>query len=269
MLEKGSGEAIVLVKVSGKVIDDKHAMDNFAGWVAEVVAGGQRLIIVHGGGRQIDALGAQQGIEPNYVDGRRVTDDRTLEIVKMSLGGTVNLSLVSALVGRGVCAAGLSGSSARLVLAERRPPQVMVDSGGRRREVDFGLVGDIEAVNGSLLHGLLRLGVVPVIASLGVTAEGQILNINADSVAEAIAVELRCSRVVMVGDTDGIYRDVSDPESRIARIAAADLDRLAAHGAVSGGMLPKIAACRRMCEGGVSEVWLCRSAHVGGTVVHP
>ncbi|MBP1619888.1 MAG: argB1 [Acidobacteria bacterium] len=185
------------------------------------------------------------------VAGRRVTTPEVLEVAKMVYAGQLNVDVLSALRARGVRAVGLSGIDAGLVTATRRPPVEVKDDDGATRTVDYGEVGDIESVDAAVLDQLLPAGVVPVIASLAADAQGHPLNVNADSLAEALARSLKAKKLVFMTGAPGLLRDPADPSSLVAFATPDDLVGLLEGGAVRGGMRPKVEACLRAVAGGV------------------
>jgi acetylglutamate kinase len=222
----------VIVKLGGEVIDSPRLAD-IAADVARLAAAGHRVTVVHGAGPQTTALSKRLGLEPRIVGGRRVTDRATLEVLTMVLG-QLNVALCGALRRAGVRAVGLHGA----VAAKRRPPQVI--SGAGPDPVDLGLVGDVTGVDHALLDWLAGDGRVPVLACLGSGDEGEAYNINADVVANRLAIEQSADLLVLVTSTDGVRRRVDDPASRIPSLTRAAAERAIADGTVAGGMIPKL-----------------------------
>lgn len=175
---------------------------------------------------------------PKQVAGRRVTDEATLDVMKMVVAGKLNVNLCAALSAAGARPVGLHGASARLIEAERRPPRVYAGAGDA--PVDLGLVGDVKAVGAGLLDLLAGHGYVPVMACLGAGADGTVYNINADTVANRVAVAMGAEGLFLVSDVPGVLRDVADPASRIARLTVAEGRALIDAGAVTRGMIPKL-----------------------------
>lgn len=229
--------SVIVVKVGGEVVQGPH-MAAIAADIAEIVASGTPVVIVHGGGPQATELQKKLGQTPNIVGGRRITDQDTLDVMKMIVAGKVNVDLCAALVAAGVKPVGLHGASANTVLATRRPPKVV--SGGGPDPVDFGFVGDVVGVNGDLVALLTGNGYVPVLACLGADAKGGVYNINADAVANQVAIRLDARGLVLVTDVPGVLRDVKDPSSRIGRLTAAEGKKAIDDGVVTKGMIPKL-----------------------------
>jgi acetylglutamate kinase len=206
--------------------------------LAELARGGAQVILVHGGGPQASKLQERLGMTPRQVAGRRVTDEATLDVMKMVVAGKLNVDLCAALGAAGARPVGLHGASARVIEATRRPPRVYAGAGPE--PVDLGLVGDVTAVGRELLALLTANGYVPVLACLGAGADGAVYNINADTVANRVAIELGAEGLVLISDVPGVLRDVADPGSRIARLTVTEGEALIASGAVTKGMIPKL-----------------------------
>jgi acetylglutamate kinase len=212
---------------------------------------GIRIVLVHGGGPQSTALAKRLGLTTQMVDGRRVTDAQTLEVSTMVLNGEINTRIVAACRALGVPAIGISGVDGGLIKAGKRPP---VQRGDSNETVDYGYVGDIYGIDASIIVKQLDNDLVPIVSPLSADDQGTLLNINADTVAAAIACELHAEKFVMATGTPGILESVDDPRSLISYIDRAGLRRLRDEGKISGGMLPKVAAIERALSGGVPRV---------------
>jgi acetylglutamate kinase len=246
-------DQVFVVKLGGDVLGDPEALEPVAAQLALLSSLSIRLVIVHGGGPQATALSRRLGEEPRIVAGRRITDDRALEVAKMVYAGVLNVDLLSSLRRHQVQAVGLSGVDAELVTAHRRPPVQVVDDSGKEVTVDFGHVGDIDRVDTRVLGTLLDARFVPVVASLAGDQDGRVYNVNADTVAEALAVALRAQKLIFLTGAPGVLRDPKDPSSLVAFADPDDLAGLMASGALSGGMRPKVEACIRAATGGVER----------------
>ncbi len=242
-----------VIKIGGEVLGNADAVDNLAVQVALLESLSIRIVLVHGGGPQASALSRRLGIEPEIVGGRRITGPDVLEVAKMVFAGTLNVDLLCALRRHQVRAVGLSGIDGGLVTASRRPPVTIRDDEGRERAVDFGEVGDIVSIDTSVLEKLVSEHFVPVVASLAADGQGHALNVNADTLAEALATTLRARKLIFLTASPGLLRDASDPSSLVAFAAPEDLERLIAEGAVTAGMRPKVEACLRAVRGGVQR----------------
>ena len=228
---------IVVVKLGGEVIASE-GLAAIAADLAKLVAEGTPAVVVHGGGPQATRLQESLGQKPRQIAGRRVTDAATLDVMKMVIAGKLNVDLCAALVAAGARPVGLHGASALVLEATRRPPRVYAGAGPD--PIDLGLVGDVTAIGRGLIDLLIRAGYIPVIACLGADREGQVFNINADIVANRVAIELSAAGLFLVSDVPGVLRDVADPSSRIPRLTVAEGRALIADGVVTKGMIPKL-----------------------------
>jgi acetylglutamate kinase len=218
---------------------------------------GIRLCVVHGGGKQLSDLASLMGVEQTIIEGRRVTDDATLEMAKMIFAGKINTDILAALRHRGVEAVGLSGVDGNIVHAERRPPkEIMNRETGESEQIDFGHVGDILEINARLLTVLLDQSYLPVISSLGADAEGTVFNINADTIAAEIAIQLEAEKLVLLSDVDGIFLRAGEPETKLSRLTADEADELIKNGSATAGMIPKLQSIIGLLRRGV------KSAHI-------
>jgi acetylglutamate kinase len=246
-----------VVKLSGKVTEDHERLISLAEELALMHQVGIRLCVVHGGGKQLSDLAALMGVEQTIIEGRRVTDDATLEMAKMIFAGKINTDILAALRHRGVEAVGLSGVDGNIVHAERRPPkEIMNRETGESKHIDFGNVGDILEINSRLLMVLLDEGYLPVISSLGADAAGTVFNINADTIASEIAIRLEAEKLVLLSDVDGIYLKAGEPETKLSRLTAEEAEGLIQKGTATGGMIPKLQNIVELLRRGV------KSAHI-------
>jgi acetylglutamate kinase len=246
-------DRVFVVKLGGDVVKDPDVLDHAAAQLALLASLGIRLVVVHGGGPQASALSRRLGSEPTIVAGRRVTDDQALEVAKMVYGGQLNIDLLASLREHRLQAVGLSGVDADLLTARRRPPVTVVDDAGVSRTVDYGHVGDITRVDPHVLTTLMGARCVPVIASLAGDDEGNVYNVNADTVAESIAVALQAMKLIFLTGAPGVLRDRNDPTSLVTFADPDDLESLMASGALAGGMRPKVEACIRAATSGVER----------------
>jgi acetylglutamate kinase len=232
--------ATVVVKYGGNAISGPDDLALFAQDVVLMRAVGMRPVVVHGGGPQISELMGRLGKVPEFRDGLRVTDAETVDIARMVLRGQVNPQVVSAINIHGPLAVGVSGEDAGMLEATARDPSL-------------GFVGDVTHVNPAILRRLLNEDLVPVVATVAADATGQTYNINADTVAGAIAEALAAEKLVYLTDVEGLRRRVDDPASLIRQTTADELDQLLADGTLSGGMIPKVAACAHAVRHGVGR----------------
>ena len=234
-----SGKTIV-VKYGGHAMEDPRLAELFAQDVVLMHLVGMNPVVVHGGGPQITELMERLGKKPEFVDGLRVTDAETVDIVRMALVGKVNREVVSAINQFGSYAVGLSGDDAGLLTVRTRDPRL-------------GFVGDVEEVAPAILERLVRQNLLPVVATVGVDDTGQAHNINADTVAAAIAIALRAEKLVYLTDVLGVYADYPDESTLISQIDAAGLHSLLNEGKVGEGMIPKLRSCIDAIDAGVGR----------------
>jgi acetylglutamate kinase len=244
-----SGKTVV-IKYGGHAMEDPALADLFAQDVVLMRLVGMNPVVVHGGGPQISDLMRRLGKVPEFVDGLRVTDAESIDIVRMALVGKVNREIVAALNQHGSYAVGLSGEDAGLIKVEMRDERL-------------GFVGDVTSIDASIVHRLTNEELIPVIATVGVDELGQAYNINADTVAGAIAVAVQAEKLVYLTDVAGVYADYPDESSLVTRVDADGLEQLLDAGKADGGMIPKLESCLHALRGGV------RRAHVlDGRIPH-
>ncbi len=261
-----SGRAPVVVKLGGDVLEGP-ALALCAADLGEVWKSGRhRLLVVHGGGPQATRLSERLGMTPRLVAGRRVTDQQTLDVMKMIVSGQVNVDLVAAMRAHGVPALGLSGASG-IVRSRRRPPTVV--AGGGDLPIDFGLVGVVEAFDLSLLGLLVNAGFCPVLGCLGLAPSGVVLNINADTVASQLAAAVGAPALVAVTAVGGVRRDRNDPTTRMDRLTAAEARAALDSGAVQGGMIPKLQEALSSLDAGVGMVHIVAPGEIGTALTAP
>jgi acetylglutamate kinase len=237
-MRRYAGKTLV-VKYGGSAMGETS--DWFARDVVLLKQVGIHPIVVHGGGPQIGQMLERLGIASRFVDGLRVTDQATMEVVEMVLAGTINKGLVAAISAEGGCAIGLTGKDGGLIAAKRL-------GGGAPGETDLGFVGEPQHVAGGVLDTLMRADMIPVIAPIGVGASGETYNINADTVAGAVAVAVKATRLLLLTDVAGVLDAEHEP---ISEISAGEARRLIAARVISGGMIPKVETCLAAVDGGV------------------
>ena len=262
-----SGKTVV-IKYGGHAMTDPDLADLFATDVVLMRLVGMNPVVVHGGGPQITDLMRRLGKEPEFVDGRRVTDAETVDIVRMTLVGKVNREIVASVNRHGSYAVGLSGEDAALIRVDQRDPLL-------------GFVGDVREINPTIVERMLREELIPVIATVGVDDNGQAYNVNADTVAGAMAEALDAEKLVYLTDVAGVYGDWPDESSLISRIDVAGMEKLIADGKISEGMIPKLESCVSALKRGVRRAHILdgRLPHAlllefftrqgVGTMVHP
>jgi acetylglutamate kinase len=255
-IQRFQGKTFV-VKLSGKATEDAANMASLAEELALIHQVGIRLCVVHGGGKQLSDLAELMGVEQTIINGRRVTDDATLEMAKMVFAGKINTDILAALRQRNVEAVGLSGVDGNIVHAEKRPPKEILNRAtGEREHVDFGHVGDVVEINTRLLCILLDKGYLPVVSSLGADDDGMVFNINADTIASEIAVRLKAEKLILLSDVDGIHLRPEDPQTKLSHLSVDEAEALVREGAATGGMIPKLQSITELIRRGVG------SAHI-------
>ena len=241
---------VFVLKAGGEIFADKAATTALMEQVGLLHQVGVRVVVVHGGGPQSTKLATALGFDTTFVDGRRVTDDATLDVAMMVLNGQINTRVLASCRDLQIPAVGISGVDAGLIRAHKRPP---VDRGDDT-PLDYGFVGDIDSVDADILKKQLDNGLMPVVSPLSCDESGTLLNINADTVAAAIAAELDAEKLILMTGAPGVLEDVDDPQSLISYIDRKHLDKLRDTGKLADGMLPKAAAIDSALANGVQRV---------------
>ena len=241
---------VFVLKAGGEVFADPARTSALMEQVGILHQVGIRVVLIHGGGPQSTKLATALGLDTTFVEGRRVTDESSLDVATMVLNGQINTRVLAACRDLQIPAVGISGVDAGLIRAHRRPP---VEREGDAA-VDYGFVGDIDSVEADILVKQLDNGLMPVVSPLSCDEAGTLLNINADTVAAAIAAELNAEKLILLTGAAGILEDVSDPQSLISYIDRAELDKLRDFGKLADGMLPKAAAIDAALANGVNRV---------------
>ena len=245
----------IVIKYGGAAMQNEELTQKILEDVTLLKFVGMNPILVHGGGPEINKMLSALKVEPHFIDGLRVTDDKTMEVVQMVLAGKVNKGIVAKLNGMGAHAIGLCGIDGNILLSKKAEP---------KNGVDLGNVGEIIDINTTLLNTLTSDQYIPVIAPVGTGVNGESYNINADTVASAIACALKAEKLMFLTDTDGVRRNPDDPASLIYEINKQEIKDLIEDGTISGGMLPKVAACVKAIKAGVKRVHI-----LNGTIPHP
>jgi acetylglutamate kinase len=240
-------DKIVVIKMGGSVMDDETAISDLLRDVVFMNTVGIRPVIVHGGGKAINRAMEESGLEVQFVQGRRYTDQRSLTVVEHVLCNQVNRDIVTKIQDMGSAAMGMHTLSSCVLFGEK----LFLEKEGRR--VDLGFVGKVNHVNGKLLELLCGADTIPVIAPLAVNRASQKLNCNADTAAGEVAAALQAEKLVVVSDTHGIRRDPDDPESLADTLTEDEIKQMIDSGAISAGMLPKVDACIRALDAGVKR----------------
>jgi acetylglutamate kinase len=239
---------IVVVKLGGSVLDEPELRKKLLTDVVFMATVGIRPILVHGGGKAITKAMNESGLEPQWVNGRRYTDEHTMAIVEHTLVHDINASICETIKQLGCVPMGLHSLSSCVLFAE---PLRMTDSQGRK--IDLGFVGEVKTINSQLLKTLCASETIPVIAPVAIDRSGGKLNVNADSAAGKVAAAVEAEKFVSVSDTNGILRDLNDPESGISSATEEEIKQMIQSGIITEGMLPKVEACIIALEGGVKK----------------
>lgn len=253
-------EKLVLIKVGGKIVEEENTLRQLLKDFAAIEG---HKVLVHGGGRSATKLAAELGVETKMVNGRRITDADMLRIVTMVYGGLVNKNIVAKLQALGVNALGLTGADMNLIRSEKRPV----------KEVDYGYVGDVKEVNAELLAGLIKQGIVPILAPLTHDKEGHLLNTNADTIAgEAAKALAKYFEVTLMFcfEKKGVLMDENDDESVIPEIDREAFKKYVDEGIIQGGMIPKLENAFQAIDAGVKRVVITKASEINngtGTIV--
>jgi acetylglutamate kinase len=241
---------VFVIKAGGEIFADSELTSDLMEQVGILHQVGIRVVLIHGGGPQSTKLATALGLDTTFIDGRRVTDGASLDVATMVLNGQINTRVLASCRDLQIPAIGVSGIDAGLIRAHRRPPVERVGD----ESIDYGFVGDIDSVEADILVKQLDNGLMPVVSPLSCDESGTILNINADTVAAAIAAELGAEKMILLTGAAGVLEDINDPQSLISYIDRAALDKLRDDGKLADGMLPKAAAIDAALANGVSRV---------------
>ncbi|USZ15228.1 acetylglutamate kinase [Moraxella sp. FZLJ2107] len=252
-------DKLIVIKYGGNAMTDPVLESSFARDIVLLKTVGIHPVVVHGGGPQVDSLLSELGRESERIDGMRVTDKATMDVVEMVLGGQVNKSIVSLINKHGGKAIGMTGKDANLIRAKKLYMQ-KIDDEGRPQAVDLGFVGEVESVNKEVIDMLIATDFIPVIAPLGVDANGHSYNINADLVASRVAEFLGAERLLLLTNIKGVLNKEGEV---LTHLSAEDVDNLIADGTISGGMIPKIAGALDAVKAGLRSATI-----VDGRVPH-
>ncbi len=252
----------VVIKYGGHAMLDEEAKEWTIKDTILLRYVGMKPVVVHGGGPEISKAMEKMGKKPEFVEGLRVTDEETLEIVKMVLVGKINTDIVSRINALGCRAVGLSGKDGRLIMAHKKAPQKIV-AGGVTKKVDLGLVGEIEKINPEIIETLTSQGYIPVIAPIGLSSEGKSLNLNADTAAGDIAAALKAKKLIILTDVPGVMNDLKNEKSLIRELKISQADKLLKRKILKGSMIPKVNACVRATKNGVEKAHI-----IDGRVKH-
>lgn len=241
------GETFV-IKYGGHAMGEEHLADLFARDIALLKQVGVNPVIVHGGGPQISSMLKRLNVTSTFIDGLRVTDAAMVEVVEMVLAGTLNKQIAAAICKAGALAVGISGKDGGLVRARKLARTKRDPDSNIEKVLDLGFVGEPEFIDRRVLDALFTADIIPVIAPVGMGADGQTYNINADTVAGAVAAALKATRLLMLTDVPGV---LDKDRQLLPELTLADVDRLVGDGTISGGMIPKVETCVQAVKGGV------------------
>jgi len=246
-------DSVMVIKLGGHAIVGQGIIENVVRDIVLLRYIGIHPVIVHGGGPEITEKMKKMGKDPSFVAGLRITDDETLEIVRMVLVGNINTKITSLLVRNGAKAVGLNGKDGGLIRARKKAPQKVIYE-GKEHEVDLGWVGETEVIHPELVNIIIQHGYVPVIAPIAMDAQGNALNLNADTVAGDMAAALHADRLLLLTDVPGILKDTTDPSTRLSSLTVGELDELIAQDVIREGMMPKVLAAMVAVSAGVQAV---------------
>ncbi len=251
-IKKFSGKTIV-IKYGGHAMTNQELKQAVMTDIVLMKYVGMNPVVVHGGGPEINALLERLGKKSSFVQGLRVTDRETMEVVEMVLVGKVNKEIVSLLQQQGGKAVGLSGKDGRLIEAQKKYLTPLNDEYEDTNEVmEMGFVGEVARINPEIIETVVEKGYIPVVAPVGVGKDHAGYNINADYVAGAIAAALKADKLILLTDVEGIYRQFGDPETLLSSVQLEEIPELITCGVISGGMIPKVQCCSEAIQGGVS-----------------
>lgn len=256
-IKRFAGKTFV-IKYGGSVMENDELKKKFIEDVALLKLVGINIVIVHGGGKRINAMLDKVNLDVEFVQGQRVTDENVMDIVEMVLSGSVNKDLSACLSAHGIHAVGLSGKDSNLLKAEKK-----YVAGKDGSKLDLGYVGQIKEVNKNLLHDLINAEYVPIISPVASGFHGETFNVNADYVAGAVSGALEAEKLILLSDIKGLYKDINDEDSFISEINTDTIKAYIADGTIAGGMIPKMQCCMDAIEKGAKEV-----AIIDGRVAH-
>lgn len=246
-IKKFYGKTFV-IKYGGSIMDHSQAKKAFIEDVVLLKLVGINVIIVHGGGPNISKMLRKLDISSEFINGLRVTDEETMEVVEMVLSGKVNKEIAGELCEHGINALGISGRDSNLIRAKK------IFTSNKEGQVDLGCVGDVEEINKELLVDLLERGYVPVISPVAADYAGNIYNINADYAAAEISSALDAEKLILLSDVKGLYKDINDLDSFISEVSSVEIQKYLYEGVITGGMIPKMQCCIKAIQEGTKDV---------------
>lgn len=252
----------IAIKLGGSVMENEKLLDSLLRDIVLLSYVGMKIVIVHGGGAEVSEEMRKLGKKPKFIEGLRVTDEETMEILHEQLAGKINKEIVLGINKHGGRALGISGMDGNLIRAHKLLYKTTT-SKGREVEVDLGFVGEVEHINPTVINYLVGTGYIPVIAPIGIDTEGHSLNINADIVAAELAVAMHAKKLILLTDVVGVMRDPNDEKSLISTLTSDDVHKLMQEGVIKKGMIPKVEACLKAVQGGVERAHI-----INGTTPH-
>lgn len=246
-IKEFSGKTFI-IKYGGSIINNEKAKLSFIEDVVLLKLVGINIVIVHGGGPNISNMLNKLNISTEFINGLRVTDEHTMEIVEMVLSGKINKEIVGELCKHGISSIGISGRDSSLIVAKK------THTYNGEEKIDLGHVGEVDELNIQVLNDLIEKGYVPVVSPVGADYSGNIYNINADYVASAISSKLKAEKLILLSDVEGLYKDMNDPDSFISEVTAVEVQEYMYEGIISGGMIPKMQCCIQAINEGTKDV---------------
>lgn len=245
----------IVIKVGGALIEEPYG-SSLANDIAMLVQNGNLVLLVHGGGPQLDRAIHLEGRTPQKIAGRRITSAEDLALAVRVWRGDISTQWIRLLTKESVCALGLTGQDAQLIQAQKRPKTTVRTAEGKEKEVDFGFVGDIQKINKNVIQTLWKGGITPVIAPLGTSLDGMLLNINADTIATSLAIALHADALVLLSNIPGLLQNHQDPNSRIPHVTSTQAQELLRNGTIRAGMRPKVDSILNALHKGVKNIHL-------------
>ncbi len=255
--------ACIVIKVGGALIEEPYG-SSLASDIAMLVQNGHRILLVHGGGPQLDRAIYNENRKPQKIAGRRITSAEDLRLAVRIWRGDISTQWIRLLSKEGISSLALTGQDAQLILAKKRPKTVVRTAEGLETQVDFGFVGDIQKINEHVIQTLWQADITPVIAPLGSDLEGSLLNINADTIATSLSIALEADTLILLSNIAGLLQNHQDPNSRIAHITSEEAQILLNNGTIRAGMRPKVESICNALQEGVTNIHLAdgRQEHV-------
>lgn len=249
----------MVIKLGGSVLGKEDMLNSLLQDVVLLNLFGMKIVVVHGGGPEISEEVRKLGIKPKFIEGLRVTDEKTMEILHEQLAGKINKQIVLGINQHGGKSFGMSGMDGNLIRAQKLIYKTTTRK-GKEVEVDLGFVGEVEKIDPTIINNLIKGGCIPVIAPIGVDAEGRSLNINADIVAAGLSISLKAKKFILLTDVVGVMRDPKDEKTLISVLTVDDVQKLMQEGVIKKGMIPKVEACLKAIQGGVERCHILKGA---------